>query len=83
MKTISVNVPDVLLLRPGESLDGLTRKSQFLLAVKFFELGDLSSGQAAQMCGMNRINFLLDLSRMGIPVTDLNADELAEEVRDV
>lgn len=36
MKTIELQLPDALLLNPGESLEDLTRTSQFLLAVKFF-----------------------------------------------
>ncbi len=51
MKPIEVQVPDALLLNPGESLEDLARTSQFLLAVKFFEVGRLSSGQAARMSG--------------------------------
>jgi predicted HTH domain antitoxin len=51
------------------------------LAVKFFEVGKLSSGQAARMCGMNRVDFLLELGRLGIPVADLSGAELQEELR--
>lgn len=83
MKTISLSVPDSLLLKPGQSLDELARRSQFLLAVKYFELGELSSGQAAAMCETNRIDFLLELGRMGVALADLNREELQEEIRNV
>jgi predicted HTH domain antitoxin len=81
MKTIELQVPDSLLLNSSESVEDLTRTSQFLLAVKFFEIGRLSSGQAARMCGINRVDFLLELGRMGIPVADLTGSELEEELR--
>jgi predicted HTH domain antitoxin len=81
MKIIELQLPDTLLLNAGGSLEDLTRTSQFLLAVKFFEVGKLSSGQAARMCGMNRVDFLLELGRMGIPVADLSGAELQEELR--
>jgi predicted HTH domain antitoxin len=81
MKTIELQVPDSLLLNFSESVEDLTRTSQFLLAVKFFEIGRLSSGQAARMCGINRVDFLLELGRMGIPVADLTGSELEEELR--
>lgn len=81
MKTVELQLPDSLLLNTSESLEDLARTSQFLLAVKFFEIGKLSSGQAAQMCGMNRVDFLLELGRMGIPVADMGAAELREEIR--
>jgi predicted HTH domain antitoxin len=81
MKTLSVKVPETLLVQTGGSEEALTRETQFLLALKFFELGRLTSGQAAEMCGMNRVDFLLAAGRAGVPVADLDGDELAEEIR--
>jgi hypothetical protein len=52
MKAIQVQLPDSLFLKPGTTVADLQNRSQFLLALKFFELAELSSGQAAQMCGM-------------------------------
>ncbi len=83
VKTIELQVPDSLLLQSGESLVELIRTSQFLLAVKFFEVGRLSSGQAAQMCHLNRVDFLLELGRQGIPIADLSSEEMQEELRNV
>ena len=83
MKTIELQVPDSLLLQSGESLADLASTSQFLLAVKFFEVGRLSSGQAAKMCRMNRVDFLLELGRHGIPVADLSPEEMREELSNV
>ena len=79
MKTIQLVVPEVLLLDPAQSLAGLARRSQFLLALKYFELGELTSGQAAQMCGLGRPAFLLEASRHGVAVAELDPDELASE----
>ena len=72
-------MPEILLLDPLQTLAGLERRSQFLLAVKYFELGELSSGQAAQMCDMGRTAFLLEAGRLGVAVADLSADELEAE----
>ena len=80
MKTLSVNVPDALLLQTGG--DDLARQCQFFLALKFFELGRLTSDQAAEMCAMNRVDFLVAASREGIPVADLNKEELSREIED-
>jgi predicted HTH domain antitoxin len=80
MKTVAVNVPDALLLHTSD--EELARQSQFLLALKFFELGRVTSGQAAEMCGMNRVDFLVAASQTGTPVADLNEQELRREIRD-
>ena len=81
MKTLAVNVPDALLLHTGDK--DLARQSQFLLALKFFELGRLTSGQAAEMCAMNRVDFLVAASQTGTPVAGLDAEELRREIYDV
>jgi predicted HTH domain antitoxin len=38
-------------------------KLRTLVAVKLYELGLLSSGRAAELAGMTRVEFLLDLRR--------------------
>ncbi len=80
MKTVEVHLPDALLLHTSD--EELARQSQFLLALKFFELGRLTSSQAAEMCGMNRVDFLVAASQTGTPIADLNEEELRREVRD-
>ncbi len=55
------------------------RRSQFLLALKHFELGELSSGQAAEMCGLSRPGFLLEAGRHGVSVAELDPEELETE----
>ena len=48
------------------------KEAKFLLAVKLFELGRLSSSRAAELCEMNRVDFLLRAGQSGTPVTDLD-----------
>jgi hypothetical protein len=50
MKTVTLQVPEVLLVQSGSSEAALTREAQWQLALRFFELGRLTSGQAAEMC---------------------------------
>ncbi len=76
--TVEIPIPDSLLLR-SKDLASLQQRSRFLLAVKFFELGELSSGQAAQMCGLSRVVFLFEAGKLGVPVAALYDDELAGE----
>jgi len=82
MTTINVQVPEALLLNPVQTVAELERRSQFLLALKFFELGELTSGQSSKMCGMSRIDFLTEASRLGVPVADLSPEEIAGEFGD-
>jgi len=75
---VEIPVPDSLLLH-SKDLASLQERSRLLLAVKFFELGELSSGQAAEMCGLSRVGFLYEAGKSGVPVAELSADELAGE----
>ncbi len=49
-------------------------------ALKFFELGRLSLGQAAEVAGYSKRAFIDVLGQYGIPVADYPASELATEL---
>ena len=76
--TVEIAVPDSLLLH-SKDLASLQLRSRFLLAMKFFELGEVSSGQAAEMCGLSRVGFLFEAGKLGVPVAELSDDELSAE----
>jgi len=79
VNNIQLQLPDALLLNTGQSLADLEKRSQFLLALKYFELGQLSSGQSAAMSGMSRTAFLTEASRLGVPVAALSGEEMQDE----
>ena len=80
---IQIDFPDNLLVSTGQSREAFIREAKYYLALKFFELGRISSGQAAVACGMPRIDFLLLAGRAGIPIADLEGEELDREFADV
>ena len=75
---MQIELPEILLLHARDR-EAVKSRSRFLLALKYFELREMSSGQAAGMCGLSRIAFLLEAGRMGVPVAELDAEELARE----
>ena len=79
MNPIILEIPADALPSPTDSPEAFANEARFLLALKLFELGRISSGKAARLCGMGRVEFLLAASRAGVPVATLDADELAEE----
>ena len=82
MSTVAIEVPEDILFASGYSREDFAREARFLLALKLFEMGRLSSGKAAELCSMTRLHFLEAVSRAGIPVTDMDDTELAEEFSD-
>lgn len=83
MQPLTIEIPADILLSTGQSREEFIKEAKMLLAAKLFELGRLSSGKAAQLCNLGRVDFLLMVSRMGIPVADLDEDEMQREFADV
>jgi hypothetical protein len=79
MNTVILELPFEALALPGMSSESLASEAKFMLALKLFEVGRLSSGKAGKLCNMGRVEFLLAASRAGVPVVTLDADELSAE----
>ncbi|HSH80007.1 MAG TPA: UPF0175 family protein [Herpetosiphonaceae bacterium] len=85
MQTLQVELPDELLASSEdidvEALARLTEaRAREALMVKLYDLGRLSTGQAATLLGVSRRAFLGILSRHGVSEYDKDLD-LEEEVR--
>jgi len=81
MNILSIPYSDDLLVATGKSKEVLEHELRFLLAVKMFELRRLSLGKAAQLCGMEKLNFMDEMGRIGIPVINLDDDQIKEELK--
>ena len=62
-KHILIEVPEAVLLAEKTDEVGFAQEMRMLSAVKLYELGRLSSGRAADLAGMTRVEFLLSLGR--------------------
>lgn len=82
MRTISIDLPETIVLATGQAPEEFIKEAKFLLALKFFEIGRISSGRAAEMCDMPRLDFLLSAGKMGIAVVDLDEGEMDREFAD-
>ena len=79
MNTVMIELPIDALASPGVSPESLASEAKFMLALKLFEVGRLSSGKAGKLCDMGRVEFLLAAGRAGVPVVTLDEDELSAE----
>jgi predicted HTH domain antitoxin len=80
MYKLTIPYGDDVLFSTGLSRDELDEEATFLLAGKLYELGRLSSGQAAKLCGKTRIGFLMSLPGIGISMSNLRPEDAAAEV---
>jgi predicted HTH domain antitoxin len=79
MTTVRLDFPDSIVLASGQSPEELADEARLLLALKLFERGRLSSGRAAELSGLSRVDFLFHAGRLGVPVADLDGEELDRE----
>lgn len=70
------NLPDAIPCTPQE----FTREAKMAMGAKLYEMRRLSSGMAAALAGVGRVEFLLALHRYGVAVIDLSQDELEQDV---
>ena len=76
--TIQVRIP-VPLLQFGFDEAEIERRISEWLALSLFTEGKVSSGKAAKLLGISRVQFLALLRSRGIAYINYTSDELAEE----
>ncbi len=80
MSTIQIQVPEEALISLKLDADSFARELLLLAAAKLFELGKLSSGRAAQLAGISRVEFLMALGRFQVSPFQMTAEELRQDV---
>jgi predicted HTH domain antitoxin len=61
-----IDIPEQILLAEKTDEASFARELLTLAAVKLYELGRLSSGRAAELAGMSRVEFLLSLGHYNV-----------------
>ncbi len=78
--TLTIEYTDELLFTLGVSNEQFSEEAKLLLAAKLYEMGKISSGQAARLAGKSRVEFLFSLARLNVPMSNLKAEALAAEL---
>ena len=81
MKENVLHIPytEDLLLSLKESKEQFEQDARFFLAVKLYELGKISSGKAARLAGLERVQFVLRLGQYQVSPFQVSMDEILEE----
>jgi predicted HTH domain antitoxin len=61
--------------------EAFEQEARTALAMKLYELGRVTSGQAAALAGISRVEFLLSCRQYGSYSVEWDAEEIEEEFR--
>ena len=79
---ITIKYSDDILLSLKESNKEFEEEAKYLLALKLYELGKISSGKAAKLAGISRIDFLMRMGRYKVSPFQVELEEILEESGD-
>lgn len=80
MKILEIPYAESLPDAARMSVPEFERELKLALAAKLFELGRLPSGQAAELAGIGRVEFLKGLSQYQVRAIDWDRDEFSQEI---
>ncbi len=82
MQTVSLEIPATTFAALGKSPDEFVSEMRIAAAVKWYELGKLSQGKAAEVAGLSRSAFIEALSRFKVSPIQYTEKELSDELTD-
>lgn len=82
MQTVLLEIPATAFAALGESPDEFINEMRIAAAVKWYELGRLSQGKAAEVAGLTRAAFIEALSRFKVSSIQISAEEMMKELAD-
>lgn len=80
MKTLSIQLPETVFSALRKNPDEFVQEMRIAAAVKWYELGEISQGKAAEIAGLTRSDFINALSRYQVSFVQYTPQELAEEL---
>ncbi len=81
MEEIKLEVPDDVFVSMNLDKKQFTEEVKKILAFYLFSQGSLSSGKAAKLAGMNRVDFLLEAGKRKINWLPYGEEELKRELQ--
>ncbi len=79
-EVLSIRLPEEIRQMLNRTPEELARDMRLYTALMLFRLKKLSSGAAADMAGMPRVQFLDLCAEYDIPVSQITGDDLSQEL---
>lgn len=79
---VVIDVPESVLLAEKMDIYSFAKEIKMLAAVKLFEMGRISSGAAAELAGMSRVDFLMNMHRYRVFPFSAELEDLERQIAD-
>ena len=79
-RTLTIDYSDEVLLALGCSPEQFSEEAKLLVAIKLYELGQLSSGAAAKLAGIPKPLFLMKLADYGVDAFQLTEEDFQQDL---
>ena len=83
VKKMELTVAEDILMALNEKPAEFLKNMRTFAAVKFFELGKLSLGKAAELAEMSKLDFIELLSKHRVSVYNYSPEELEEDLSSI
>ncbi|MBD2603744.1 UPF0175 family protein [Scytonema hofmannii FACHB-248] len=80
MKTVSMEFTESVFSALRKNPDEFAKEMRITAAVKWYEMGEISQGKAAEIAGLNRTEFINILARYQVSPFQYTTQELVEEL---
>ncbi|MCP5500122.1 MAG: UPF0175 family protein [Leptospiraceae bacterium] len=80
MEKMEIEIPDNFDMAVGLTKEELNYQIRLMAALKMFELGKISSGKAARLIGITRVDFLDMCGRYRVSIFNYPPEEAIEEI---
>ena len=79
MSSVKIEIEEPLAAILHETNQPVQQAGREMIVLELYRRGTISSGKAAELLGMQRIDFIKHASKLGIPYIDMTEDEWAAE----
>lgn len=80
MTHITIDLPETVFSALRKTPDEFAQEMRIAAAIKWYELGQISQGKAAEIAGLNRAEFINALFRYRVSPFQYTEAELAREL---
>jgi predicted HTH domain antitoxin len=80
MSSVNIEIEESLAALLHQNHQPVQQAGREMIVLELYRRGTISSGRAAELLGMDRIDFIQHASRLGIPYFSLTKDEWEAEM---